>query len=296
MRLCFIVEERYRLRGLPLRIAEQLRGWGHEVDLLEPGGCVTRLGELTGGHPPYDAWVLKTVSDGPGLSILEAAAAAGVVTVNEVEAIRRVRDKAVAAAWAQFHGLPVPATWFVTHRRLLEQIPEAEYPLVVKPSNGSQGRAVRLLHTRAEIDTLELDDACFLLAQRYEPGDGWYVKLYNTGAEVHAVRRPSPLGDRAPGDRRLIRLTRQLRSLALEVGRVYGLDIYGVDVVRTARGWVVVDVNDFPGFGQVPDAAAVLAESILHIAQRAATRVVLGRAARGRAAWGSPAGAREVPA
>ena len=132
MRLCFIVERVYRQDGMPLRVAEQLLDWGHEVDLLEPDATVAGLGEPAGR--PYDAWVLKTVSEGPGLSLLEAAAATGVATINDVRAIRRVRDKAVAAAWARVHGLPSPTTWFVTHRRLLEQIPQSEYPLVVKPT------------------------------------------------------------------------------------------------------------------------------------------------------------------
>ena len=35
MRLCFIVERVYRQDGMPLRVAEQLLDWGHEVDLLE---------------------------------------------------------------------------------------------------------------------------------------------------------------------------------------------------------------------------------------------------------------------
>jgi ribosomal protein S6--L-glutamate ligase len=269
MRLCFIVERVYRHDGMPLRVAEQLLDWGHEVDLLEPDATVTGLGEP--GGTPYDAWVLKTVSEGPGVSLLEAASATGVVTINDVRAIRRVRDKAVAAAWARVHGLPFPATWFVTHRGLLEQLPACEYPIVVKPANGSRGRDVRLLRHRDEIDGLDLGPGdCFLLAQRFVPNAGWDVKLYNTGQGIHAVRRPSPLGPRAGTPERPIRVTEELRRLTLEVGRLYGLDIYGVDVVGTERGWTVVDVNDFPSFGHVSDAPAIVAGSILRIAGRAA--------------------------
>ena len=272
MRLCFIVEGVYRHDGMPRLVAERLLDRGHEVDLLEPDATVTALGELPGR--PYDAWVLKTVSEGPGLSLLEAAAAAGVPTVNDARAIRRVRDKAVAAAWARVYGLPIPRTWFVTRRALLEQIPETEYPLVVKPVNGSRGRAVTLLRRRADIVELALGDAgdCFLLAQRYVPNAGWDVKLYNTGLGIHAVRRPSPLGRRVGAPDRPIRVTEELRRLALEVGRLYGLDIYGVDVIGTEAGWMVVDVNDFPSFGHIPDAPAVVAESILQIVGR--TQVV----------------------
>ena len=62
----------------------------------------------------YDAFVLKTVSEGPGLSLLDAAAAAGVTTVNDYRAIRLARDKAVAAVRARAAGIPFPKTWFAS--------------------------------------------------------------------------------------------------------------------------------------------------------------------------------------
>src|SRR5437762_1419459 len=134
MRLCFIIEEKHRHGSLPLAVADQLRQWGHDVDLLEPHATVTRLFDLV--TQGYDTCVLKTASDGPGLSLLEAAEAAGIPTINSARSIRLVRDKAVAIAAARAHGLPVPHTYFVAHSRLLTQIPPEDYPLVVKPSNG----------------------------------------------------------------------------------------------------------------------------------------------------------------
>ena len=65
-------------------------------------------------------------------------------------------------------------------------------------------------------------------------------------------------------------MTRELRSLARAVGRVFGLDIYGIDVVETAEGWVVLDVNDFPSFGNVPQAAWRLARTVLRVTRRQA--------------------------
>ena len=71
MRFCFIIEEQYRNEPMPMLIADQLRQWGHTIDELEPQAMVTNLSDLTSYG--YDAYVLKTVSDGPGLIILEAA-------------------------------------------------------------------------------------------------------------------------------------------------------------------------------------------------------------------------------
>ena len=68
----------------------------------------------------------------------------------------------------------------------------------------------------------------------------------------------------------LIPVTPELRTLALKVGELFGLDLYGVDVVQTAEGWVGVDINDFPSFSGVPEAVVLIATFILHVARRAA--------------------------
>src|SRR5437764_5437916 len=94
MRLCFIIEEKYRHESMPLVVADQLRQWGHDVDLLEPHATITRLFDLVTQR--YDAYVLKTASNGPGLSILDAAEAAVMRTINNVRLIPFVLDKADA--------------------------------------------------------------------------------------------------------------------------------------------------------------------------------------------------------
>src|SRR5881398_741919 len=180
MRFCFIVEEQYRNDPMPMVIAEQLLQWGHDVDLLEPQTAVTCLNELA--EQGYDAYVLKSLAEGPGMSILAAAEAVGIPTINNSRAIRLVRDKAVATAFARAHGLPIPPTYFVAHPRLLKQIPAEEYPLVVKPSNGSSCRDIYRVNQPADLATLALadDPHSFLLAQRYVDNPGFDIKLYVT--------------------------------------------------------------------------------------------------------------------
>lgn len=267
MRFCFIVEKQYRREPMPLVIADQLLQWGHTVDILEPQEMVTCL--TTMAEQGYDAYVLKTVSEGPGLSILEAAEAVGIPTVNNPRAIRLVRDKAVAAAVARAYGLPMPPTYFVAHPRLLKQIPPEDYPLVVKPSNGSSCRGVYLLNTPSDLLPLELaeDKESFFLAQRYAENTGFDIKLYVTGQEVYAVLKKSILHpDVKEG---MIPLTPELRKIALKVGKLFGLDIFGIDVVQTSQGLAIVDINDFPSFGLVPRAVMRIAEYVMHAAKRA---------------------------
>jgi ribosomal protein S6--L-glutamate ligase len=111
VRLCFIVEARYENHVMTGAVMDVLRSWGHEVDILRPDGMVADLWDLLfTDSARYDAFVLKTVSDGPGQTLLDAAGAAGIPTVNDHRAIRLARDKAVAAVCARAAGIPFPTT------------------------------------------------------------------------------------------------------------------------------------------------------------------------------------------
>lgn len=264
MRFCFILEERYERKPMPLVIADQLQQWGHEIDVLQPYAAVTNLTDFS--LTKYDAYVLKTVSDGPGLTILEAAEAIGIPTINNSRAIRLVRDKAVAAAFAQAHELPVPLTYFVGHPRALVNVPGEVYPVVVKPSNGTSLQDIHLVRTPDEMARLKLDDSSYL-AMQYVENTGFDIKLYVTGQEVHAITKSSPLHGVVTEQE--IPVSREMLKLAQRVGQVFGLDLYGVDVLETPQGLALVDINDFPSFYGVPRKVACIAEYILHAAYRA---------------------------
>ena len=269
MRFCFIIEEQYRSESMPRVVANQLLQWGHSVNVLEPHKMVTSLSDLASYD--YDAYVLKTVSDGPGLSILDAAEAIGIPTINSSRSIHLVRNKAVAAAFAWANGLPIPHTYFIAHPRLLKQIPIEQYPLVIKPSNGSSCRNVYRIAEPADLARVEMELAKtnerFFLAQQYIENPGYDIKLYVTGKEIDAIARKSPFhGEIHEGH---IPVTPALRQLSLDVGRLFGLDIFGLDVVETPQGLALLDINDFPSFGMVPGATKRIAEYILHTAKRA---------------------------
>ncbi|MFC5957727.1 RimK family alpha-L-glutamate ligase [Streptomyces pratens] len=267
MKLCFLVEEQYRHDGMPVEVIRQLASWGHQVDVLRPGGSLLRLTEAV-QTSIHDAWVLKTVSGGPGLTLLEAAASAGLTTINNVRAIRGVRDKALAAAIGLSRGLPLPATYAAALPELLLEIPESEYPIVVKPADGSSGRAVHLVSSPRRLAEMlpELAGEGMLIAQPYVPNSGVDIKVYSVGDELYATERRSPLNpDHAVRERR-VPLSAEIAAIAGQVGMVYGLDLYGVDVVLGPNGPVVVDVNDFPSFRQVPDAPVRLARAVLALA------------------------------
>jgi ribosomal protein S6--L-glutamate ligase len=204
MRLCFLMEEHYRHDGMPVEVIHQLTAWGHRVDVLRPGGSLVRLADAVRAGT-HDAWVLKTVSGGPGLALLEAAAEVGLTTVNDARSIRRVRDKVLAAVIGRNRGLPMPSTYAAARPESLAEIPAAEFPLVVKPSGGSSGRAVRLVSSpdRLAETSAELAGEGMLIAQLYVPNSGVDLKVYAVGGELFATERCSPLHPetRKPGRR-----------------------------------------------------------------------------------------------
>lgn len=177
MHFCFVVEARYRHEHMPMVVVEHLIQWGHTVDVLEPRTTITSLSHLVKAN--YDAFVLKTVSDGPGLSILEAAEAAGIPTINSSRAIRLVRDKVVATTRALAYDLPVPSTYFVPYLDLLRQVPETAYPLVVKPTNGSSCRNISKVERPDDLAALQGAESSrsFFLAQHYIENSGFDIKL-----------------------------------------------------------------------------------------------------------------------
>ncbi|GAA4879949.1 hypothetical protein [Kitasatospora terrestris] len=267
MRFCFLVEEHYRNDGMPLDVVRRLTEWGHRVDVLRPGGSLVDLAaEVRSGR--HDAWVLKTVSGGPGLGLLEAAAAVGLTTVNDARSIRPVRDKAQAAVIAAHRGLPVPPTWAAVDVAEFAAIPEAHYPLVVKPADGSSGRSVHLVERPEELALLAglVDGEGLLIAQPYVPNAGLDLKVYCAGGELFATERTSPLHPHHPHRERPVALGAEVAAVAAQVGEVFGLDLYGVDILLGPDGPVVVDVNDFPSFRQVPDAVSTVARTVVRLA------------------------------
>lgn len=268
MRFCFLVEEHYRNDGMPVDVVSRLTAWGHHVDVVRPGSSLIDLGALVraGDH---DAWVLKTVSGGPGLGLLEAAAAVGLTTVNDARAIRPVRDKAQAAVIAAHRGLPVPLTWAAARWEDFGRIPDVHYPLVVKPAEGSSGRAVHLVERPDQLPQLaaELQGEGLLIAQPYVPNTGVDLKVYSAGGELFATERTSPLHPHHPHRERPAVLSPAVAAVAAQVGEVFGLDLYGVDILLGPDGPVVVDVNDFPSFRQVPQAVATVSRAVLRLAR-----------------------------
>ena len=262
--LVVLVEERYLRQRQPAGMVAALRARGVRVSVVDPELLVHDLRSA-----PSIARAAAVVARGRSLRLLTAMVVAEqfeVRTVNRSSAVVAVRDKAAMAAALTAASLPTPATWVGALPELARSIPSAVYPLVLKPVFGDNAQGIRVVAGPEELKRLPWPEDV-ALAQRFVPGDGTDVKVYAVGDRQWAVRVPSPLPQYGEASRRAperVPLTSELAGLAAHCGRLFGLELFGVDCLCTPDGPVVVEVNDFPNYRGVPEADEALADHVVN--------------------------------
>jgi glutathione synthase/RimK-type ligase-like ATP-grasp enzyme len=130
---------------------------------------------------------------------------------------------------------------------------------------GHRGAGIYLCRTPEDIDKIPPPTTPVII-QEAIAGHGEDLKIYVAGEEVHGVQKPfSETSFSVPG--RPVPLSDEVRELSLKVGKVCGLGLYGLDIIESDRGPFVVDVNYFPGYKGVPNAAGMIADYIDAYAQ-----------------------------
>jgi ribosomal protein S6--L-glutamate ligase len=203
------------------------------------------------------------------LDLLSRAEASGVATINRRAAIEAVLDKGAMARVLEAARIPCPPTRVGTLAEIASGVRPAAFPMVVKPVRGDNARGVRVVRSRAELSRLPWSEPA-ALAQPFVPGDGFDLKLYVAGAQVWAVGKPSPIAGEALRSEpaRPVPTTPALRELAMRCGRLFGLDLFGVDCIATPGGPVVIEVNDFPNYSGIDGADDALARLAVERASR----------------------------
>jgi len=260
-RIAVAAEPRYLTQAQPAGLAGALCRAGHPATVLDP--LDPRTLSLSG----LDLLIARGRSP-ELLDLLDRAECLGIATINKREAILAVMDKARMGRALASAGVPIPQTRHDTIAELLEQSSDADFPMVVKPIFGDNARDVKIVRSREELAALRWPEPS-ALAQPLIPSDGFDLKLYVAGEEVHAARKPSPLCAQAGLQAQPATLTPELRALALRCGAVFGLDFYGVDCIETREGPLVIEVNDFPNYSAVPGADECLARFAIRCAERA---------------------------
>ena len=194
-----------------------------------------------------------------GTAVVRQFEMMGIFTANESQAISRARDKLRALQLLARNGIGLPVTGFAHSTKdingLLDTV--GGPPVVVKLTEGTQGMGIVLAETRkaaeSVISAFRQLDANILVQEFIREAGGADIRAFVVGNRVVAsMRRQSAPGEfrsnlHRGGTADRIRLTPEERAVAVRAARTMGLDVCGVDLVRSKHGPLVLEVNSSPG-------------------------------------------------
>jgi ribosomal protein S6--L-glutamate ligase len=228
-------------------------------------GVATQLLLAPGQFPlDYDLYILKSRS-------LFWLSMAGIAhhhdrrVLNPYPACVAVRNKIIVTACLQSGQLPVPRSWVVGDVRQLQSL-LAIHPLILKPCYGDQGRGIQILRDPEDLAALPETSEPWLV-QQYIPHTSDDIKVYAIGEHLYAVRKPFGPGSFMRTGTPYA-LPPELHEIVRRCGQVLNVSLYGVDMIEGPDGPVVVDVNLFPAYRQMPKAARLLADHIASCARQ----------------------------
>ncbi|MCP1727149.1 ribosomal protein S6--L-glutamate ligase [Natronospira proteinivora] len=250
------------------RLVETAREREHEVRVIDPLRCYM---SIAGHNPeihykgskldPVDAIIPRIGASITfyGTAVLRQFEMMGVFPLNESVAISRSRDKLRSLQLLSRRGIGMPVTGFAHSpddtQDLLRLV--GGHPVVIKLTEGTQGVGVVLAETRkaaeSVIDAFRGLHAHFLVQEFIKEAGGSDIRCFVIGGKVVAsMKRQAKEGEfrsniHRGGSAEVIRITPEERSTAVRAARIMGLNVAGVDILRSNHGPVVMEVNSSPG-------------------------------------------------
>lgn len=249
------------------RLVEAAKERGHEVQVIDPLKCFMNINSID-NEIHYQEKILKldavvsrigaSVSF-YGCAVVRQFEMSGVYALNGSLAITRSRDKLRAHQILSKKKLGMPITGFAHSTSNTEDLIKVAggAPLVIKLLEGAQGKGVILAETKkaaeSVIDAFRGLDAHFLIQEFIEEASGADIRCFVIGDKVVAtMMRKSQDGDfrsnlHSGGLAEKVKITPQERKTAVAGAKAMGLDVAGVDLIRSKRGPLVLEVNSSPG-------------------------------------------------
>jgi ribosomal protein S6--L-glutamate ligase len=255
------------------RLKEEAIKRGHKVTIVKYRDCyasieqnnptVSYKGEdLTN----FDAIIPRIAANMTryGTAILRQLEMQGIYSTSSSIAISRSRDKLRSMQLMAKAGIGIPKT--VVSRNttdidnLLEQL--GGMPVIIKLARGTHGNGVVLAETKKAAKSvlqafyLTNDDGTNILLQEFvKESAGTDIRAFVVGSRVVASMKRQSLDDdfrsnlHKGGEGTVIKLTEEERKMAIKAAKAMGLNIAGVDMMRSERGPLILEVNASPGFG-----------------------------------------------
>lgn len=278
------------------RLKEEALKRGHEAHVIKYKDCYASIesnnpgvnyqgGELKG----FDAVIPRIAAymTRYGSAIVRQFEMQGVYTPTSSIAISRSRDKLRSMQLLSRAGVGIPKTVFSRNTTdiddMLEQV--GGTPVIIKLARGTHGNGVVLAETKkAAKSTLQAfylsnDDGTNILLQEYiEESAGEDIRAIVVGGRVVASMKRQSLDDdfrsnlHQGGEGTPIKLTDAERKTAIKAAKAMGLNICGVDMMRSKKGPLVLEVNSSPGFSLEKYTNRNVAGAIIEYIERNAKR------------------------
>lgn len=250
------------------RLADAAEQCGHEVKVVDALKCYM---DITSDRPAifykgekltgFDAIIPRIGASITkfGTAVLRQFEMMGVYPINESVAITRSRDKLRSLQLLSRKGVGLPVTGFAHSVSDTEDIINlvGGAPLVIKLIEGTQGRGVVLAETpkaaESVIDAFHELDANFIVQEFIREAAGSDIRCFVVGDKVvAAMMRTAKEGEfrsnlHRGGEAHLVKLSKEERATAVKAAKIMGLHMAGVDILRSDRGPVVMEVNSSPG-------------------------------------------------
>ena len=267
---CIAILSRKETLYTTRRMVEAGRRLGHEVRVLDTLRCDCMLakgeprlfyrGEEVRGVDVVIPRIGASITS-YGLAVVNQFDMMGVPVLNNSVPIQRSRDKLRSLQLLSRFGIDIPRTVMMRESREIDLAVEkiGGLPCIVKLLQGTQGVGVMIAHSRAELDsileTMWTLDQEILLQEFIAESKGKDVRALVVGNEVvGAMRRVAKVkgefrsnihrgGEGAP-----VELSARDRDIAVQAARVLGLEVAGVDMLESAAGPKIMEVNSSPGF------------------------------------------------
>lgn len=257
------------------RLVEAAEDRGHTLDILNTTRCTVNIAS----HRPtityngdtlegYDAVIPRIGASitNYGTAVLRQFEMAGVWPLNESVAIGRSRDKLRSMQIFAKYGLGLPLTAYANDPKQAEEIIRAVNgpPVVIKLLEGTQGIGVVLAETmssaKSVIEAFRGANVNILVQEFIKEAGGTDIRALVVGGKVVAAMKRTGAADdfrsnlHRGGSAQIVKITPEERSTALRAAKHMGLNVCGVDMLRSNHGPVIMEVNSSPGLEGIENA------------------------------------------
>ncbi|MGF1527430.1 MAG: 30S ribosomal protein S6--L-glutamate ligase [Candidatus Competibacterales bacterium] len=270
------------------RLVEAAAARGHQTQVINPLRCYMNItanrpeihyrGQVLEG---FDAVIPRIGASITfyGTAVLRQFEIMGVFCLNESVAISRSRDKLRSMQLLARKGIGLPVTGFASSPDDTEDLIKlvGGPPLVIKLLEGTKRKGVVLAETQkaseSVIDAFRKLDAHFVVQEFIKEARGSDIRCFVVGDKVvAAMLRQGREGEfrsnlHKGGSATLVKITPEERSVAVRSARIMGLNVAGVDILRSNHGPLIMEVNSSPGLEGIEtvtgkDVAAMIVEFI----------------------------------